>query len=234
MPGERYNGRPCICGMCNRAGNFQYVTRFGHLPPVLVINFKRFAGSAGDKIDGVVHFPETQLTLKSDEEGELRYDLVSVVCHNGSASSGHYMAYCKYGKTWYFMNDEMVISLGNIQSCQTNAYILFYRCVNYPAKKTKNGTMTVTSAGRPFMLYSPTQPTLYVTGGKSRSMAKSYEQILMSETSKKASLTGWWKSWSQKRWEKRKKLIQGSDSVVVDMSEDEEDGEITDMFSRRG
>ena len=116
-----------VCGNCGKPNHFCYFTRFGHLPPLLVINLKRFVDASGRKINDLVHYPLHQLQFQSEDEGDLSYELICVVCHHGSAVSGHYTSLCKYQQQWYLMNDEIVTPVKEESVVSSHAYLLFYR-----------------------------------------------------------------------------------------------------------
>lgn len=124
---DMYGENDSICGNCGKSNHFCYLTRFGHLPPLLVINLKRFSDASGKKIDDMVQYPLHQLQFQSEDEGELSYELTCVVCHHGSAVSGHYTSLCKYQQQWYLMNDEMVTPVKEESVISSHAYLLFYR-----------------------------------------------------------------------------------------------------------
>ena len=87
-------------------------------------------GKAGTNI--VISKPWNQ--NEGTEESESRnavttYDLVSVICHHGTPSSGHYTAYClnNYTDTWYEFDDQYVTAVDDNQVASCEAYVLFYR-----------------------------------------------------------------------------------------------------------
>ena len=60
------------------------------------------------------------------------FDLVSVICHHGTPSSGHYTAYClnNFTDTWYEFDDQYVTAVDDNQVAGCEAYVLFYRKTN--------------------------------------------------------------------------------------------------------
>jgi ubiquitin carboxyl-terminal hydrolase 20/33 len=60
------------------------------------------------------------------------YDLVAVICHHGTAASGHYTTYAlnQYNETWYEFDDQYVTSVDCQQVANCDAYVLFYRKSN--------------------------------------------------------------------------------------------------------
>jgi len=86
------------------------------------------------KIDSHVSFPIKDFDMNSYLHYDARaqntvYDLVAVICHDGSTRGGHYTTYALNHLTneWYDFNDDFVtaVSHGYVTSC--DAYILFYR-----------------------------------------------------------------------------------------------------------
>lgn len=133
---DMYGENDSVCGNCAKSNHFCYYARFGHLPPLLVINLKRFVDASGRKIDDMVHYPLHQLQFQSEDEGDLSYDLICVVCHHGSAISGHYTSFCKYQQQWFLMNDEIVTPVKEESVVSPHAYVLFYR-LNSTKSQTK-------------------------------------------------------------------------------------------------
>lgn len=109
------------------------------------------AGQEGDEDDGLVSNPTGSSNVPPSkvganivipkpwacrENGEdqasnqvTTYDLVSVICHHGTPSSGHYTAYClnNYTDTWYEFDDQYVTAVDENQVASCEAYVLFYR-----------------------------------------------------------------------------------------------------------
>lgn len=102
-------------------------------PDILTIHLKRFEStrSFSDKIDIVVDFPIEGLDLTkyvSDDDGEHIYDLFAVDNHFGGLGGGHYTAYVKNGKTWYYFDDSRVTLVNDPrEAIKGSAYLLFYR-----------------------------------------------------------------------------------------------------------
>lgn len=57
------------------------------------------------------------------------YDLLSVICHHGTAGSGHYIAYCQnvINGQWYEFDDQYVTEVHETVVQSAEAYVLFYR-----------------------------------------------------------------------------------------------------------
>ena len=107
------------------------------LPPVLVIQFKRFSHRDGfrRKIETFVEYPRDGLNLSgflsSEEKTEAIYDLFAVTNHMGTINSGHYTAYIRRqidGRDqWFKVDDSYVTSVyDEEQIVSRDAYLLFY------------------------------------------------------------------------------------------------------------
>ncbi|KAK7944879.1 hypothetical protein WMY93_000607 [Mugilogobius chulae] len=105
-------------------------------PSDLCIHLKRFRHELmfSTKIGTHVSFPLEGLDLqpflaKDSSAQTTNYDLLSVICHHGTASSGHYIAYCRNDSNnlWYEFDDQSVNEVP--ESCVQNAeaYVLFYK-----------------------------------------------------------------------------------------------------------
>ena len=104
-----------------------------NLPPVLIINLKRFRGSHA-KQNTLVNFPKNGLDMSefvvSRERPPNRplYDLFAVSNHQGQLSAGHYTAYTLNRGKWYQFNDHKVRECTEQdQIVSSAAYILFYQ-----------------------------------------------------------------------------------------------------------
>uniref|UniRef100_A0A668AD50 Ubiquitin carboxyl-terminal hydrolase n=1 Tax=Myripristis murdjan TaxID=586833 RepID=A0A668AD50_9TELE len=116
------------------------------LPEILCIHLKRFRHELmfSTKIGTHVSFPLEGLDLqpflaKDSTAQTTTYDLLSVICHHGTASSGHYIAYCRndLNNLWYEFDDQSVTEVS--ESCVQNAeaYVLFYKKSNDDALKER-------------------------------------------------------------------------------------------------
>jgi len=124
------------------------------LPETLVITLKRFRyeGNRGFKVSTHVVFPMEELDLGQflavdamyeKKNCSTRYYLGGVVCHKGSLSSGHYIAYVRIPiahsnlSDWYELDDACVrpISSNEVESASSQAYVLVY--YKYPLESTQ-------------------------------------------------------------------------------------------------
>ena len=69
---------------------------------------------------------ECECDASECEEEEGLYELFGVVNHVGRADGGHYTAYVRAGRAWYFCNDDQVARVPIATVLKSQAYILFY------------------------------------------------------------------------------------------------------------
>ncbi|CAF2497475.1 unnamed protein product [Rotaria sp. Silwood2] len=109
------------------------------LPPVLVIQFKRFSHENGlhQKIETFVDYPIEGLDLSEflpSSENETIYDLITTCNHMGTISGGHYTAYAKHPllnrNDWYKFDDSSVtrVRFNDLENeiVSRDAYLLVY------------------------------------------------------------------------------------------------------------
>ncbi|CAF3723300.1 unnamed protein product [Rotaria sp. Silwood1] len=105
------------------------------LPPVLIIQLKRFTENNGHmrKLDTFVNFPITGLDLNEfmiDRQEKCLYDLIAVANHMGTVSRGHYHAYARQTTTkpiqWFCFDDEHISPIDESDILSNSAYILIY------------------------------------------------------------------------------------------------------------
>uniref|UniRef100_A0A671N2C4 Ubiquitin carboxyl-terminal hydrolase n=1 Tax=Sinocyclocheilus anshuiensis TaxID=1608454 RepID=A0A671N2C4_9TELE len=128
---------------------------------ILCIHLKRFRHELmfSTKISTHVSFPleglEMQPFLAKDCSAQTTtYDLLSVICHHGTASSGHYIAYCRneLNQLWYEFDDQSVTEVS--ESCVQNAeaYVLFYKKNNDETKKERRKVTSLLNMMEPSLL----------------------------------------------------------------------------------
>jgi ubiquitin C-terminal hydrolase len=121
------------------------------LPPVLVIQLKRFSHDNGlrQKIETMVEYPVNGLDLSSflPSSGQAVYDLIAVSNHVGSISYGHYTAFARRTvdtDKWYTFNDSYVSDVYNTNDIVSrDAYLLFY--IKRNVQKQSSETQPATS-----------------------------------------------------------------------------------------
>jgi ubiquitin carboxyl-terminal hydrolase 22/27/51 len=144
------------CDSCGKNVSMNSRPWLTALPPVLVIQLKRFEYQAAvnnfAKISDPVMFPINGLEMSpyvfeysTSSHGSSIYDLAGIVIHIGSTDRGHYTAYAKHARSsqWYFFDDAKVtpVEAEEISSDKTAglAYVLFYTR-RMPTRPLKNGT----------------------------------------------------------------------------------------------
>uniref|UniRef100_A0A8C5GJ18 Ubiquitin carboxyl-terminal hydrolase n=1 Tax=Gouania willdenowi TaxID=441366 RepID=A0A8C5GJ18_GOUWI len=134
------------CEKCKKLRNGVKFCKMQNLPEILCVHLKRFRHELmfSTKISTHVSFPLEGLDLqpflaKDGSAQTTNYDLLSVICHHGTASSGHYIAYCRNdaNNLWYEFDDQSVTEV--TESCVQNAeaYVLFYKKSNDDALKER-------------------------------------------------------------------------------------------------
>lgn len=109
------------------------------LPPVLMIQFKRFTHNTlrREKIQTFVEYPVEQFDMKKfvpRSSQETVYQLIAVCNHVGSIHGGHYTAFARHSNEnedrWYRFDDSCVTRLApdfyDIDLVSRYAYLLFY------------------------------------------------------------------------------------------------------------
>uniref|UniRef100_A0A1B6D745 Ubiquitin carboxyl-terminal hydrolase n=1 Tax=Clastoptera arizonana TaxID=38151 RepID=A0A1B6D745_9HEMI len=105
-------------------------------PQVLVLHLKRFSPSERyRKISVAVDFPVNALDMSqyaAQSHTKAEYNLYAVANHNGTASSGHYTAYCKHPQTaqWHHYNDTWVTTQSVNDLVSASGYVLFYEQIS--------------------------------------------------------------------------------------------------------
>jgi ubiquitin C-terminal hydrolase len=112
------------------------------LPPVLIIQLKRFAyeNEVQKKVKTFVQYPIDGLDLRdSSTSPHAIYDLIAVSNHTGSIQSGHYTAFARQNVStdqWYKFDDAVVSIVSSKSKIITaDAYLLFYMKRNYQIKQ---------------------------------------------------------------------------------------------------
>ena len=138
-----------FCPACKTSVQATKALTLWRLPEVLVVHLKRFSYSGqgymstiSHKLNSLVNFPLEGLDLtpyvheKNDERSV--YDCFAVSNHFGSASGGHYTAYCSQPSSsagpdqppkqdWHLFDDSIVTPVSSASVISSAAYVLFYR-----------------------------------------------------------------------------------------------------------
>uniref|UniRef100_A0A1I7T741 Ubiquitin carboxyl-terminal hydrolase n=1 Tax=Caenorhabditis tropicalis TaxID=1561998 RepID=A0A1I7T741_9PELO len=103
------------------------------LPEVLCLHIKRFRENGGGKIDTLIEFPVTGLSVddfltEDSDEPPCTYELQSIIVHIGyGCSSGHYIAFGRRGgQKWYQFDDTVVKAVDTSLISKQRAYVLMY------------------------------------------------------------------------------------------------------------
>lgn len=124
------------CEKCSKLRNGTKFSKVLELPEVLCIHLKRFRHELmfSSKIASYVSFPLEQLDMrlylhKDCVSKVTTYDLISVICHHGTAGGGHYVCYAlnSMRDQWFEFDDQCVspVSPETVENCE--AYVLFYK-----------------------------------------------------------------------------------------------------------
>ncbi|XP_054616810.1 ubiquitin carboxyl-terminal hydrolase 33 isoform X2 [Dunckerocampus dactyliophorus] len=149
------------CEKCKKLRNGVKFCKMQSLPEILCIHLKRFRHELmfSTKIGTHVSFPLEGLDLqpflaKDSSAQTANYDLLSVICHHGTSSSGHYIAYCRndFNNLWYEFDDQSVTEVS--ESCVQNAeaYVLFYKKSNEDALKERRRVSGLLNIMEPSLL----------------------------------------------------------------------------------
>ncbi|XP_075434762.1 ubiquitin carboxyl-terminal hydrolase 20 isoform X2 [Ascaphus truei] len=124
------------CERCKKLRNGVKYCKVLRLPEILCIHLKRFRHEVmySFKINSHVSFPLEELNLRPFLAKECvsqitNYDLLAVICHHGTAGSGHYISYCQnvINGQWYEFDDQYVTEVHETVVQNAEAYVLFYR-----------------------------------------------------------------------------------------------------------
>lgn len=134
--GEQLTDFNYNCHKCGSTHNPIKQLTIAKLPPVLVLQLKRFEhlmNGNSIKINDSVEFPiylNMSPFLHAVEETrvpDVVYELIAVISHEGSVNQGHYTSMCKIpGGQWFKFNDSMVVTISEEDVLKQQAYLLFY------------------------------------------------------------------------------------------------------------
>lgn len=124
------------CERCNKLRNGIKFSKVLELPEILCVHLKRFRHELmfSSKIANYVSFPLEGLDMRPYLHKECvskvtMYDLISVICHHGTAGGGHYTCYALNSivNKWFEFDDQCVteVSPETVKHCE--AYVLFYK-----------------------------------------------------------------------------------------------------------
>ncbi|XP_076431376.1 ubiquitin carboxyl-terminal hydrolase 33 isoform X5 [Peromyscus maniculatus bairdii] len=149
------------CEKCKKLRNGVKFCKVQKFPEILCIHLKRFRHELmfSTKISTHVSFPleglDLQPFLAKDSPVQIvTYDLLSVICHHGTASSGHYIAYCRnnLNNLWYEFDDQSVTEVSESTVQNAEAYVLFYRKSSEEAQKERRRVSNLLNMMEPSLL----------------------------------------------------------------------------------
>ncbi|XP_077592966.1 ubiquitin carboxyl-terminal hydrolase 20 [Stigmatopora nigra] len=150
------------CERCKKLRNGVKYCKVLRLPEILCIHLKRFRHEVmySFKIGSHVSFPLEGLDMRpflaKDSPSQVTsYDLLSVICHHGTAGSGHYIAYCQnvINGQWYEFDDQYVTEVHETVVQNAEAYVLFYRKSSEESVRERQKVVALASAREPGLLH---------------------------------------------------------------------------------
>ena len=131
------NNGQWYCQYCDRLTNARKKLSLNRLPPVLILQLKRFNYDLQShaKNNTLIEYDLDNLDINeyvvgSNRDTSIRYNLIAVSNHRGSLVGGHFVTYAKLPETedWYKYNDDQVGQINkNIHKNNCSAYILVYQ-----------------------------------------------------------------------------------------------------------
>uniref|UniRef100_A0A3Q3VTD3 Ubiquitin carboxyl-terminal hydrolase n=1 Tax=Mola mola TaxID=94237 RepID=A0A3Q3VTD3_MOLML len=149
------------CERCKKLRNGVKYCKVLRLPEILCIHLKRFRHEVmySFKISSHVSFPleglDMQPFLAKDSPSQVTtYDLLSVICHHGTAGSGHYIAYCQnvINGQWYEFDDQYVTEVHETVVQNAEAYVLFYRKSSEESVRERQKVVALANMKEPSLL----------------------------------------------------------------------------------
>jgi ubiquitin carboxyl-terminal hydrolase 8 len=121
-----------FCEECKEKKNGRRTNRVWTLPPVLIIQLKKYNKSR--KVNTTITFDMDDLDLTKyispikNNKTKYKYELYSVNNHSGGLNGGHYWSLCKKSDDkWYNFNDSCVSPISKSKVIGEDNYILFFR-----------------------------------------------------------------------------------------------------------
>ena len=122
------------CESCNKKVKAVKKLCLWTVPPILVIQLKRFGAQRISKDPRMIKYPLEHLDISSmvypSQVGKKchKYTLQCVINHSGGLNNGHYFTYCKDedSKRWFEFNDSQIKELHLNAIVSHTAYLLFY------------------------------------------------------------------------------------------------------------
>lgn len=149
------------CERCKKLRNGIKYCKVLKLPEILCIHLKRFRHEVmySYKISNHVSFQLEGLDMrpflaKESPSQVSTYDLLSVICHHGTAGSGHYIAYCQNVNNgqWYEFDDQYVTEVHETVVQNAEAYVLFYRKSSEESIRERQKVVALANMKEPSLL----------------------------------------------------------------------------------
>lgn len=104
--------------------------KFINVPEVLILQFQRVVFNRSlkraERVATGVTIPLEGLRLyKYGAPRKYIYELIAIVCQQGTAGAGHYIAYVKSGGIWYRCNDDKIVErdLSTMKNLETHGIV---------------------------------------------------------------------------------------------------------------
>ena len=126
------------CEKCKKGKKAKNSKKICELPEILLLSIQ-------EKIEDT--FPITinkELNLEKYISNELiannnsKYELISIINHQGTPDKGHYYSFINIQNEWYKFSDDKVEKLSSYNNINNNAYIFFYQLKKNDEKTLKN------------------------------------------------------------------------------------------------
>ncbi|XP_051954700.1 ubiquitin carboxyl-terminal hydrolase 20-like [Xyrauchen texanus] len=149
------------CERCKKLRNGVKYCKVLRLPEILCIHLKRFRHEVmySFKINSHVSFPLEGLDLKpflaKESPSQITtFDLLSVICHHGTAGSGHYIDYSQnvINGQWYEFDDQYVTEVHETVVQSAEAYVLFYRKSSEESVRERQNAVALANLKEPSLL----------------------------------------------------------------------------------
>lgn len=119
------------CDQCHTTVDTPQVVRLGKTPDVLVLQLRRFEWNGTKKMAHIALDEELDLTPFTSGQIQCRYQLRSVVLHQGTMNSGHYKTVARGPSGWAELDDLQVSTGKTITAARDPAgkytpYLLFW------------------------------------------------------------------------------------------------------------
>ena len=117
------------CQVCGDIATQIHTKEIVKLPQYCIFQINRFDPQNDRKNSKFMLYPRT-LNLKDKYDPVIRYDLISVIIHNGDLEEGHYSTIGRRNDQWVLFNDSITEILEDSNELNNQAYILFYKRVD--------------------------------------------------------------------------------------------------------